>query len=209
MPTVTQIVLQKDKNRVNIFLDGKFAFGASLELVLKHGIKAGKELSEEKLKQLGKESDIEKIYARVLRFASLRPRSEKEIELWFKRKGIDPQKSREVFNRVKNLKLVDDEDFARWWISQRSQFRPKGKIALFAELRQKGVGREIIEKALGSENLSEKELAREAAAKKLVGLARLPFEKKKEKLLSFLGRRGFPWEVAKDTVDEMLQEEVK
>lgn len=209
MPKVTQIAPQKDKNRVNIFLDGKFAFGVSLELVLKRGIKVGKELSEDQLKQLEKESDIEKIYARALRFATVRPRSEKEIERWFKRKAIEPQKTAEVFNRLKSLKLVDDEEFAKWWISQRSQFRPKGKIALIAELKQKGLGREIIEKALEKQDLPERELAKEAAAKKFAGLSKLSVEKKKEKLLSFLGRRGFSWEAAKDAVDEILKEEVK
>lgn len=209
MPTITGIEPQKNKNRVNIFLDGKFAFGASLEMVLRHGLRAGKELSEEKLKEFKKESNTEKIHAKALRFATLRPRSEKEIKLWFKRKGTDTQEAPVVFNRLKSLKLADDEAFARWWILQRSQFRPKGKIALTAELKQKGVGRKIIERVLEAQEVPEKELAREAAVKKLTRLSRLPVEKKKQKLLSFLGRRGFSWETAKDAVDEILQKEVK
>lgn len=205
MPTITQIESQRDKNRVNIFLDGKFAFGASLETVLRHGLRAGKELSEEKLEEFKKQSGIEKVYARVLRFAALRPRSEKEIKFWFRRKGINAQDALVVFNRLKRLKLADDEAFAKWWVLQRSQFRPKGKIGLTAELKQKGVDREIIEKTLGSQEISEKELAREAAVKKLARLSRLPVEKKREKLLSFLGRRGFSWETAKAAVDEILK----
>lgn len=208
MPKITDLKKQKNTTRVNVYIDDKFAFGTSLEMVLKYGLKKDKELSQDKIGELEKESDIGKIYARVLRFASLRPRSEKEIKLWFKRKNIDSSLGTEVFNKLKNIGLVDDGAFAKWWVGQRREFRPRSKIALISELKQKGIAREIIDEVLeGVDTSSELEFAKRVALKKLRVLSGLPFDKKKKKLFGFLGRRGFSWETANKTIDELLQRE--
>lgn len=208
MPKITDLKKQKNTTRVNVYIDDKFAFGTSLEMVLKYGLKKDKELSQDKIGELEKESGFGKVYARVLRFASLRPRSEKEIKLWFKRKNIDSSLGTEVFNRLKNIGLVDDESFTKWWVGQRREFRPRSKMALMSELKQKGVARDIIDKVLQEiDTSSELEFAKRVALKKLRVLSGLPFDEKKKKLFGFLGRRGFSWETANKTIDELLQKE--
>lgn len=206
MPTITSIKKQKKSGRVNVFVDGKFSFGASLETLLKHGVKKDKEIDEERVRKLKEESDLEKVYGRLLRFSTIRPRSEKEIKLWFKRKNVDSLLVSQVFNKLKNTGLVDDETFAKWWIEQRKEFRPKSKIALTSELKQKGISGEVISKILGEMDISsELEFAKRVALKKLRVLSGLPFDEKKRKLLGFLGRRGFSWETAKKAIDEILE----
>ena len=69
----------------------------------------------------------EKIYARAVNFSTIRPRSEREIRDWFKRKKVIEEVVEVVFNRLKNLDLVNDLNFAKWWIEQRQTFRPKSK----------------------------------------------------------------------------------
>lgn len=208
MPKITDLKKQKNTPRVNVYIDDKFAFGTSLEVVLKHGLKKDRELSQDEIGELEKESGVEKIYGRALRFTSLRPRSEKEIKLWFKRKNIDSPLTEEVFNKLKNIRLIDDETFAKWWVGQRREFRPRSKMALISELKQKGIVREIIDKVLREiDTSSELEFAKRVALKKLRVLSGLPFDKKKKKLFGFLGRRGFSWETANKTIDELLQRE--
>lgn len=208
MPKITDLKKQKNTTRVNVYIDDKFAFGTSLEMVLKYGLKKDKELSQDKIGELEKESSFGKVYARVLRFASLRPRSEKEIKLWFKRKNIDSSLGTEVFNRLKNIGLVDDESFTKWWVGQRREFRPRSKMALMSELKQKGIAGDIIDKVLQEiDTSSELEFAKRVALKKLRVLSGLPFDEKKKKLFGFLGRRGFSWETANKTIDELLQKE--
>lgn len=144
----------------------------------------------------------EKIYNKVVRFATLRPRSEREITLWFKRKNISTALTERVFDRLKNLGLVDDRIFASWWVEQRMTFRPKGRKALFFELRQKGVGRDVIESVLERVEVSDEvALATGLVAKKLPRFKDLPPEERKKKLIGFLGRRGFSWEAIKKAVD--------
>lgn len=149
----------------------------------------------------------EKIYNKVLRFATLRPRSEKEIKFWFKRKRVYfsqnklvyPEVAEGVFNRLKSLGLVDDAAFAKWWVDQRLTFRPKSQRVLSMELSQKGVNREIIDQAL--EVVDDKSVASNLARGRLTKLMHLPPEVRQKKLSDFLARRGFSWEVIKKVVD--------
>lgn len=144
----------------------------------------------------------EKIYNKVIRFATLRPRSEHEINLWFKRKKVPLKVSERVFNRLKNLGLVNDKAFASWWIEQRVTFKPKGRRALFFELRQKGVAKDVIESVLKSTGIpNEAALARDLVTKKLPRFQNLPPQERRKKLVGFLGRRGFSWETIRKVVD--------
>lgn len=141
----------------------------------------------------------EKVYNRILRFATIRPRSEKEIKFWFQRKRVYPELAEGVFNRLKSIGLVDDVLFAKWWIDQRLTFRPKSRRALSIELRQKGVEREIISQAL--EAVNDKSVAATLARGRLARLTHLPVEVRQKKLSDFLARRGFSWDVVKEVLD--------
>lgn len=145
----------------------------------------------------------EVIYNKVLQFATIRPRSEKEIKFWFQRKKVYPELAERVFNRLKSLRLVDDLAFARWWVDQRLTFRPKGRRALSMELRQKGVDREIIEEAL--EVVDDKSVASTLARSHLARLTHLPPEIQRQKLSDFLARRGFSWEIIKEVVESHVE----
>lgn len=205
MPEITKVKRQKDEKRVNVYLDGKFAFGISLEAVLKHGLEKGKIVSQEFIDNLRDEAEEGKVYNHVLRFATLRPRSEKEIKLWFRRKKVLPAVGEAVFNRLKNLDLVDDEKFAKWWAEQRAEFRQKSRRMLSMELRQKGVSRDVIEKVLAEVDIPDEiALARKAAEKKLRTL-RGDFEEQRKKLSEFLARRGFNWSTIKQVIDELVR----
>lgn len=79
------------------------------------------------------------IYDKLLRFASLRPRSKKEFEFWFRKHKVDKKLQKGLFNRLKRLDFLNDKKFATWWVEQRNAFRPKPKRVLNQELRIKGI----------------------------------------------------------------------
>lgn len=206
MPTITRIQQQKDANRANIYLDGKFAFGITLEVLLKYHLDLNKEISEETIVVLKSEDAEEKIYARAVTFSMLRPRSEKEIRDWFKRKKVPEEVVEVVFNRLKNLNLVDDVNFAKWWIEQRQTFRPKSKRFIQFELRKKGINNEIITELLaewGSEN--EESIALSVATKRMKRLTHLPVDEQRKKLTQFLAGRGFSWPETKKVIDQIVE----
>lgn len=206
MPTITRIVQQKDQNRANIYLDGKFAFGITLEALLSHSLNVNKELSTKEINELKKEDERAKIYYRSLDFATRRPRSEWELKQWFRRKKVEDIEVIEwVIKKLQKLNLVNDLEFAKWWVEQRTAFRPKSKRALKAELAQKGIKREIVEEVLSESEVPEEEIALKIAEKRLARIKSLPYLDQKKKLTEFLGRRGFGWDIIKPIIDQLLR----
>ena len=130
MPVITQIKPQKNKKRVNIYLDERFAFGLDLENYLKINLKVGDELSEREVKEIVEKSEFSKTFDKLLRFAALRPRSKKEVYDWFYRKKVHESMQGKLVEKLEKMGFLDDEEFAKWWVGQRVSFRPRLKILL-------------------------------------------------------------------------------
>jgi len=126
------------------------------------------------------------MWEKISRFVAIRPRSEREIDLWLRKKRVDTNEALELKEKLHSLDLLDDLAFATWWIDQRNTFRPKGKKLLIYELKQKGVKGGVIEEALGASDFDERELAKRVVAKYA--------QREPEKLVTLLQRRGFSWE---------------
>lgn len=198
MAVITSIKPQKSKKRVNIYLDDKFGFGLDLENFVRLELKVEQELSEEKVNDIVRKAEFQKTLDHLLKFAMLRPRSEKEIRDWFRRKKIHESLQNDLFNRLKHFELLDDEKFARWWVDQRLEFRKKAKRALAFELRNKGISSEIIANVLADTAVDEPAMAL-ALLEKKAGSWDEP------KCLRYLAGRGFDWETAKSAVDDFLK----
>ena len=205
---ITDIKPQKRKNRFNIYVDEKFSFGLDADTLVKSGLQINQEISQEEIEKLVKENEFVKVYDRVLKFFSFRPRSEKELRDWFKKKQVGEETQKLIYQKLKHLGYLNDEEFAKWWIEQRTTFRPSGTRLLALELRQKGVTREIIDQQLSNlaiKPFSEHDLAKKVAEKKLKSLKHYSYLEQKQKLASALARRGFSWETVKEVIDEKLE----
>jgi len=200
VPQITVIKPQeKRKNRFNVYLDGQFALAISNELLVSEGLKVGQELSFEKREELVAKDRLGKAQEQIYRFLSYRPRSEKEIYDYLGKKKLKDEEK--IIKKLKEEKLIDDLEFARWFLEQRQTFRPKGSYALRQELRQKGIGEKIIDQVLPNKE-EELSLAKKALVKAEKKYASFLGREKKEKLMAYLRRRGFSWEAVKKAVDE-------
>lgn len=146
------------------------------------------------------------------RFLATRPRSAWEVRRRLERAGADPATADDVLRRLAELGLVDDVAFARWWRDQRDRHRPRGRRMLEAELRGKGVPREVIEALrdeaperppeAASAPSTEEERARAALEAHLRGRP-LPTDRRAlERLGMFLVRRGFDPATARAIIRE-------
>jgi regulatory protein len=206
MPVVTAVETQKhDPERVNVYLDGQFAFGASALVVASRHLREGRDLSPEEVESLKQDDAVERAYGAALNFLSYRPRSRREIADYFRRKKIEPEIGEAVLTRLERLGLVDDAEFARFWVENRQSFRPRGSRALRVELRQKGIAGETIDAAL-SDLGDEVETAREAGRKKLRTLGRLDDREFHTRMVAFLQRRGFTYAAAAHAARDLAQE---
>jgi SOS response regulatory protein OraA/RecX len=104
-----------------------------------------------------------------------------------------------VLTKLRELKLLDDAQFAANWVENRSQFKPKGARMLQQELRMKGVGREEIESALPDAE-TEIENALLALEKLERKLASLEGREREQKAIELLARRGFGYGAAKAAI---------
>ena len=209
MPIITAVKPQKNKKRVNVYLDNKFGFGLDLENFVKLDLKVEQELTDEQVGKIVKEAEFQKVYDKLLRFSTLRPRSEKELKGWLKKYKVHLSLHNDLFNRLKHLDLLNDNKFAQWWVEQRMEFSPRGKRALIAELRQKGINRDLIIQ-LVNESISqgyEEKTARKLLQKKKYKWERLQKLEAKKKMSDFLARKGFGWEVIKNAIDDIFKKD--
>ncbi len=200
MPIITSIKSQKKKNRVNIYLDDKFGFGIDLENFVRLGLKVDQEVTEIEIEKIVKKAEFQKTLDKLLRFATLRPRSEREIKDYFRRKKVHESLHSKLFDRLNHLELIDDEKFAKWWIEQRQAFRPKPKRIMNYELRVKGITKEIIEKVLGEEEIDEEKMARGLLEKRAYKWKGFEGFELKQKLSQYLAQKGFSWEIVEKVV---------
>lgn len=203
---ITSLKIQKrNPSRVNVYLDGDFAFG--LARITAAWLKVGDELTPEKVDQLRAEDGVEVALQRALRFLSYRPRSAKEVADNLRKHETPEPVIAQILERLENNGMVDDAKFARLWLENRSEFRPRGAFALRSELRQKGVADRIIDHVLA--DLDENRLALEAGRKKAPKIRTDDEREFKNKLYGFLSRRGFGYEAISDVVDRLWNEKNK
>ncbi len=196
-------VQQKNKDRVNVFIDGHFAFGlAAIEAVR---LRVNQALSDDEIAALQNRDEAQKAHESALRLLDRRPRSVDEIRRHLQGKKVDAAIIDQVIERLSGVGLLDDREFARYWLENRSDFRPRGQRALRQELRLKGISDDLVAEVL-SEGHDEDEAAYRAAliqARKIRSQDALEFRRKLE---SHLARRGFSYDSARDATAKVWQE---
>ena len=203
MRKITEIQVQKkNPNRVNIHLDGEYAFG--LARIVAAWLQVGQTLDEEKIARLQTEDAQERAMQQALLFLSYRARSEKEIRQNLSKHEIPEAIIEETIEKLRENGFADDKKFANAWVENRSTFRPRGRRALTLELRQKGIDDSTIESAL--EGIDEEALAYEAGIKKARKLRVQEWSEFRKKMSDFLARRGFSYSVIAPIVSRLWDE---
>lgn len=200
---ITALKTQKrNHQRVNVHLDGEFAFG--LSMIAAAWLEIGQVLGDDKIRQLLEADEIEVAYQKALNYLSYRSRSEREVSDNLRKHKFPSDVIQEVIDRLRRNRLVDDHDFARIWVENRSDFRPRGRRALSVELHRKGIQKDIIDDVL--QDLNEDELAFQAAIKQSRKYQGLDWEGFRKKMVAFLARRGFSYGVAVPIVKKIWSE---
>ena len=200
MPIITSIKSQKNKKRVNIYLDEKFGFGLDLENFVTLGLKVEQFLSEEEVVEIIKKAEFQKFNDKLIRFTSLRPRSVKEIETWMKKHQTPGTIQKDLFGRLSQLELVGDERFAKWWVGQRIEFKKKSKREIVQELRIKGIDKEIIEEVMEELPIDDISSAKQLLEKYSYKWGKFDPPTAKRKKSEYLARKGFSWEIIKKLI---------
>jgi regulatory protein len=217
MPTGTITALRAQANasqRVNVFLDGEFAIGVSLNTLAREGLAVGQQIDAAAWERLESTEQADKALQAGMRLIEVRPRSIAELRQRLRRKEFPAPAIDHAITRLSELGLLDDAAFSRLWVDNRRAFRPRGSLALRDELRRKGVARDLIDAALApdedaAEDAAEQEaqralaLARAALGRYASAPDRFSFQRK---LGAYLQRRGFTFETIRPILDALWEE---
>ena len=164
----------------------------------------GQPLAEDEVARLRALEQEALAFERALRFLESRPRSRREVESHLGRAGYTAEIVAAVIERLQRLGYADDESFVQWWLENRTHFSPRGPQALRFELRQKGVSGALVDEAIAS--LDDAALALASGRAKAPRWQHLPQAEFQKKMLNFLQRRGFAYEVAREATLQLWRE---
>ncbi|KPL85203.1 RecX family transcriptional regulator [Herpetosiphon geysericola] len=208
--TITQLELQQhDRERINLYIDSVFALGISLRTLEQQGLYKGKVLSESDWQAIAQAEEVDKAYNAALVFLAARPRSSQEIRTRLRKREFPDEHIELAIEKLAQIGLVNDEAFARFWVENRQQHRPRGARAIQAELSQKGVKRDLISEVLNelTDQDEEQERAFSVARAALRRYANEPSKMAfSRKMAGMLQRRGFGFDTIKPVLDQLWQE---
>ena len=147
MNEITAITPQvKDKRRCNIYVDGRFCCGLTLEAMVKNRLKVGQVVSPERLAEIQLESEKNTAFDKALTHISTTMKTEKQVRDFLSGKGYLSSVVDYVVEKLRSYKFLDDGVYAESYVE--SAAKRKGGRLIRMELRGKGVADEEIDAAL-------------------------------------------------------------
>ncbi len=190
--------------QVKVFLDGKPALALLAETALKEDLKVGHEVTEERRETLADLDRYQRCHNAALHFIGYRQRSEAEIRQRLQHHGYDREDIDKSIARLKEQGLVDDAAFARFWQENREAFSPRSRRLTRLELKRKGLSSEIIEQVINE--IDEKDSAYRAALSRAQRLPKDDYPTFRQRLGTYLGRRGFGYDIIKEITERVWRE---
>ncbi|HUL45258.1 MAG TPA: RecX family transcriptional regulator [Bacteroidota bacterium] len=197
---ITAIEPQKrHRNRLNIFVDGEFAFGIDRNVLLKHGLRKGDAIDPEIFRKVAEDEELSRARTRAMRLLSYRLRTELELQTRLREDEFPPSVIEKVLTELRTSGYLDDSAFARAYLHDVRMRKPAGKRFLSVQLRRKGVPKDLTTQVL-EEQYSEADELESAVALATKTIRRfrssvrpLSPEQQSRRLTNALSRRGFSW----------------
>src|SRR5271157_4005806 len=153
----------------------------------------------------------EQARALCLRLLTARARTRAELAGQLAKRGYPDDVSARVLDRLTDVGLIDDADFAEQWVHSRRANAGKGKRALAAELHTKGVDNDVITSVLGGINPAAERGRAEQLVRSKLRREKLGDDdadaRVSRRLVAMLARRGFGQTMAYDVVSVELAAE--
>lgn len=202
MGIVTKIEYQKNKTRVNIYVDGEFFCGLNSEVLFSNQIKVGSEVDEQRLKDLIFESEVKKGVSYVFGLLAKKPYAEREIRTKLYQKGYSSETTQKIIETIKEYKLIDDSDYAKTYVDSN---KTKSKREIEFNLSQKGIDKHIIQNAVNDiENDDEMAKIDIITAKYMKNKPKT--SENLQKLFRYLQGKGFEFELIKNKISKLKEQ---
>lgn len=203
MAKITKITAQNRTGRYNIYLDGRFAFPVSEEVLIKYRLLKGVELDNQQVAAVKRADYQSKVYSRALDYLSYQPRTVSEMKKKLTDLAGTPDQITTVLERLKQERLVDDQQYAKSYVRTMVRTSLKGPKVMSQKLAQKGVSPVDIEAGL-SEFSADQQLtnASKLARKLYRRYHRLSARQRRQKVEQSLATQGYGFDLARQVADE-------
>lgn len=207
--------------RARLTLEDGLELAFDTGTLLAEGLRPGEVVDAQLRARLVEASLRWQIREAALRLLAHRARSRGELATRLRRKDFPSRLIQPVLDDFEDRGWLDDAEFARSWIRDRLRLRPRGRRALTAELRKKGVDAAVIEGALdeifADPEHSERDIAftlaqgwlrrqPTALAEALLAGGRDPnAEKARRRFQGHLARRGLPGGLIRQALDHLRE----
>ena len=201
MNEITAITPQiKDKRRCNIYLDGRFYCGLTLETTVKNRLKVGQVVSPEFLSEIQLESEKHTALDKALAHISATRKTEKQVRDFLSGKGYLSDVIEFVIEKMKGYNFLNDGEYAEAYIQ--SAGARKGGRLIKMELKSKGISDGEIDEALsGLDSETQVQAAVTLLQKYLRG--KTIDRETLQKAYRYLMSKGFDYDTARSALSSL------
>lgn len=192
--TIVSVERKARRRTLIVRLADGAAIKLSPETAARFGLQAGAQLSQSRIQEILDAEARHDALSSSLRLLSYRPRSERDVRDYLRKRGVPASITQETVLRLKELGLLNDDAFAARWVESRDRTSPRSRRLLTAELQARGVDRTATESAVSA--VDDEDAAYRAASRHARNLAGLAFPAFHRRIVAFLLRRGFDHETA-------------
>lgn len=203
---ITKIEPQKNTDRVNIYINDKFAFGLFEEIRFKFGLKVDDEIEQEFIDNVLNSEEQKHAIDYALNYISYRQRSKKEVYNALRKKGLEENYIEYAIDYLTERSYLDDSSFADSFIRDKRNLNKYGSRRIEYELSAKGVSRETIHELLNYDTDEEYNMAMELASKKIMSYSSDDRNSVYRKLGGFLQRKGYNFDIVNKVLQEILDD---
>lgn len=202
MALITKIETQKNKSRVNIFVDDSFFCGLNKETAIIFGLKENKEIDEDKLKIAIFESEVKSAFEKSLDIVGRRMHSKKELTDKLIKKGYQADVCEKVIQKLEEYHYIDDFLFAKQFAASNQRL---SRRILKEKLVLKGVSADIIPNII-SERTNEDEFGLcFVQAEKYLKSRQINTYQDLAKMQASLARKGFDFDIIKKVCTQLTK----
>jgi len=192
---------RKYRDKLSVFIDGKFAFNISEKDYLSLNLYEKSEIDDKTIDYIRNTINFQEAKSRAVRYLTLRIRTEKEVRDKLKSEGYDNECIARVIDELKAIGYINNQLYAQKYVYDRSKLKPMSKRMLKLELLAKGIPEETADEVLADWKAEDADVAMSLVKRKF-GKYDMKDEKIIRKAFMFLAHRGFN----RDTIKEVLRE---
>ena len=198
------IKIKKQGKRYLIELENGTIIKTYGDILIKYNIPYHKELDEQMFDKIEKENFYYDAYNSCLTYISKKLRSEYEVRKYLDKYLINESEKESIINKLKDLKLINDNIFALAFINDKLAFTNNGPYRIKNDLLQLKVNDKIVEEALN--NIDETiyyEKVKKILDKKLKVKQKYSGNILKQKLANELKILGYPEYIIYDEINKI------